>query len=183
MDGVDFSRLSFLVIDDNTHMRQILRTLLHGFGARNVHEAPDGATGLDAYVHYAPDIVILDWSMPIFDGLELTQMIRQPDAMINPCVPIILITGHTEQHRIMAARNAGVTEILAKPVSAKGLYQRIANVVLNPRPFLRTRDFFGPDRRRDTKATYSGRERRQGLAQASAAITQSLHAQPALNRG
>src|SRR5262249_53377796 len=78
MVRIDFNRLRFLVIDDNAHMRRILRTLLHGFGAREVYEAEDGAAGLEAFTHYIPDIVITDWAMPIFDGLELMQMIRQP---------------------------------------------------------------------------------------------------------
>ena len=78
MFRIDFNKLRFLVCDDNPHMRRILRTLLHSFGAREVYEAEDGATALEMYSHYVPDIVITDWSMPIFDGLELAQMIRQP---------------------------------------------------------------------------------------------------------
>src|SRR4051812_46919670 len=84
MVRIDFNRLRFLVIDDNAHMRRILRTLLHGFGARDVYEAEDGAAGLEAFTHYMPDIVITDWAMPIFDGLELTQMIRQPRRQFEP---------------------------------------------------------------------------------------------------
>ena len=99
MVRIDFNRLRFLVIDDNAHMRRIVRTLLHGFGARDVYEAEDGAAGLDAFTHYVPDIVLTDWAMPIFDGLELTQMIRQPGANANPFVPIIMLTGHTEKAR------------------------------------------------------------------------------------
>ena len=66
---IDFHRLRFLVVDDNAHMRRILRTLLHGFGAREVYEAEDGAAGR-AFTHYSPDIVITDWAMPIFDGFS-----------------------------------------------------------------------------------------------------------------
>ena len=138
-------------------MRRILRTLLHSFGAREVYEAEDGATGLEMFTHYLPDIVITDWAMPIFDGLELTQMIRQPGANSNPYVPIIMLTGHSEKRRVIAARDAGVTEFLAKPISAKGLYQRILNVVANPRPFIRTKTYFGPDRRRNTNTPISAR--------------------------
>ena len=119
MVRIDFNRLRFLVIDDNAHMRRILRTLLHGFGAREVYEAEDGAAGLEAFTHYMPDIVLADWVMPIFDGLELTQMIRQPGANANPYVPIIMLTGHSEKKRVVSARDAGVTEFLAKPISAK----------------------------------------------------------------
>src|SRR5205085_5694991 len=162
MIRVIFSRLRFLVIDDNAHMRRIVRTLLHGFGARDVHEAEDGASGLEAFNRCAPDIVLTDWAMPIFDGLELTQMIRQPGANANPYVSIIMLTGHSEKKRVTAARDAGVTEFLAKPISAKGLYQRIINVVANPRPFIKTKTYFGPDRRRNPTATYAGPERRKG---------------------
>jgi DNA-binding response OmpR family regulator len=77
-------------------------------------------------------------------------------------VPIIMLTGHSEKKRVIAARDAGVTEFLAKPISAKGLYGRILNVVANPRPFIRTKNYFGPDRRRNANPNYSGPERRKG---------------------
>jgi CheY-like chemotaxis protein len=162
MVRIDFNRLRFVVIDDNAHMRRIVRTLLHGYGAREVYEAEDGAAGLEAFTHNVPDIVITDWAMPIFDGLELTQMIRQPGANANPFVPIIMLTGHSEKKRVMAARDAGVTEFLAKPLSAKALYERVVNIVINPRPFVRTKTFFGPDRRRNNNPSYVGPERRRG---------------------
>jgi two-component system, chemotaxis family, chemotaxis protein CheY len=162
MIRVDFNKLRFLVIDDNVHMRRIVRTLLHGFGARDVYEAEDGAAGLEAFTSYGPDIVVTDWAMPIFDGLELTQMIRQPGANANPYVPIIMLTGHSEKKRVTAARDAGITEFMAKPISAKSLYQRILNVVANPRPFIKTKTYFGPDRRRTVNSSYTGPERRKG---------------------
>jgi CheY-like chemotaxis protein len=162
MIRIDFNRLRFQIIDDNAHMRRILRTLLHGFGTREVYEAEDGATALEMYSHYVPDIVITDWAMPIFDGLELAQMIRQPESKGNPYAPIIMLTGHSEKRRVTVARDAGVTEFLAKPISAKGLYQRILNVVANPRPFIHTKTYFGPDRRRNVNPNYAGPDRRKG---------------------
>ncbi|MGV3634688.1 MAG: response regulator [Pseudorhodoplanes sp.] len=162
MSRIDFNRLRFVVVDDNAHMRRIVRTLLHGFGAREVVEAEDGAAGLEAYNSNIPDIVITDWAMPIFDGIELTQMIRQPGVNANPYVPIIMLTGHSEKSRVVAARDAGVTEFLVKPLSARGLYERIVSVVVSPRPFVRTKTYFGPDRRRSSNPGYSGPERRRG---------------------
>jgi two-component system, chemotaxis family, chemotaxis protein CheY len=161
MFRIDFNRLRFLVIEDSAHMRRILRTLLHGFGAREVYEAEDGASGLESFSHFMPDIVIADWVMPIFDGLELAQMIRQPGANANPYVPIIMLTGHSDKKRVMIARDAGVTEFLAKPISAKSLYVRILNVVVKPRPFVKTKTYFGPDRRRNVNPNYGGLERRK----------------------
>ena len=162
MVRIDFNRLRFLVIDDNAHMRHILRTVLQGFGAREVYEAEDGAAGLEAFTQYMPDIVLTDWAMPVFDGLELAQMIRRPGANANPYVPIIMLTGHSQKSRVVGARDAGVTEFLAKPISAKALYQRILNVIANPRPFIKTQTYFGPDRRRNVNPNYVGPERRKG---------------------
>jgi len=162
MVHIDFNRLRFLIVDDSAYMRRMLRTLLHGFGAREVYEAENGATGLEAFTQFIPDIILTDWEMPIFDGLELTQMIRQPGANANPYVPIIMLTGHSGKKRVTAARDAGTTEFLAKPVSAKGLYERIVNVIANPRPFIKTKNYFGPDRRRNTHSNYVGPERRKG---------------------
>jgi two-component system chemotaxis response regulator CheY len=162
---IDFSRLRFLVVEDNAHMRRLLRTLLHGFGTRNVYEAEDGAAGLEAFILHGPDIVIADWNMPVFDGLELTSMIRQPGANPNPYVPIIMLTSHTERKRIIQARDAGVTEFLAKPISAKSLHLRIFNVVNNPRAFVKAKNYFGPDRRRTKGTNYTGPEHRSAATE------------------
>jgi len=162
MVRINFNRLRFLVVDDNAHMRRILRTLLHSLGTREVHEAEDGAAGLEAFTHYMPDIVLTDWTMPIFDGIELAQMIRQPGANANPYVPIIMLSGHSEKKRVVSACDAGITEFLVKPISAKALYERILNVVANPRPFIKTKTYFGPDRRRNVNPNYVGNERRRG---------------------
>jgi two-component system chemotaxis response regulator CheY len=161
MIRIDFKKIRFLVVDDNAHMRRILRTTLHGFGARDVYEAEDGAAGLETFARYGPDILITDWAMPIFDGLEFAQLIRQPGESANPFVPIIMLTGHSEKKHVMAARDAGVTEFMVKPVSVKALHQRIVNVVAHPRPFIRTPTYFGPDRRRTVNANYAGPERRK----------------------
>jgi two-component system chemotaxis response regulator CheY len=159
---VDCTKLRFLIIDDSQFMRKVLKALLHGFGAREVLEAEDGATGLEAFMTHAPDIVILDWEMPILDGLEVTRMIRQPTTSVNPFAPIIVVTGHSEKRRVTMAREAGVNEFLVKPISSKGLYDRILTVVAFPRPFIRTKNFFGPDRRRGSISNYAGPERRKG---------------------
>jgi two-component system, chemotaxis family, chemotaxis protein CheY len=162
MIRIDFIKLRFLVIDDGLHMRRIIRALLQGFGSREIHEAEDGAAGLEAFNKYTPDIVIIDWAMPIFDGLDFARMIRQPDTNASPFTPIIMLTAHSERKRVTAARDAGVTEFMVKPISANSLHRRIVNVVANPRRFIKTASYFGPDRRRNNAAGYTGPERRRG---------------------
>ena len=124
-------------------MRTILRTMLQGFGARKIVEAEDGASGLEAMDRANPDILILDWVMPILDGADMVRMIRNPN---NPYayIPIIMVTAHTERSRILEARKLGIHELLCKPISAKSLYQRIASIILQPRDFVKTGGYFGP---------------------------------------
>ncbi len=160
MYRIDFSRLRFLIVDDNVHMRRILLTILHGFGARDVGEAEDGAEGLERFNKQAPDILLTDWSMPIFNGVELTRMVRQASSSVNPYIPVIMISAYAERQHVTEARDAGVTEFLVKPISAKSLYQRIFSVVATPRPFIKTASYFGPDRRRTMNSQYHGPDRR-----------------------
>jgi DNA-binding response OmpR family regulator len=99
--------------------------------------------------------------MPVLDGLEFARMIRQPDDNASPFTPIIMLTAHSERTRVTAARDAGVTEFMVKPISAMGLHRRIVNIIANPRRFIRTKTYFGPDRRRNSAPGYSGPERRK----------------------
>src|SRR4051812_17652620 len=118
---VEFQRLRFIVVDDNAFIRRIIRTLLHGFGVREVYEAEDGAAGLEAIIAYKPDIVITDWEMPVLDGVEMTRHLRQPSNTTNPFIPIIMVSAYSEKTRVMKARDAGVSGFLVKPISAKSL--------------------------------------------------------------
>ncbi len=134
-------------------MRRIIRIMLQGFRAREVFEAENGANGLESFVHLTPDIIITVLVMPIHDGFSLIKMIRQPGCNANPHIPIIMLTGYASKACVLAARDAGVTEFLVKPVSAKALYQRIVNILVNPRPFIKTEIYFGPDPNRNEIST------------------------------
>src|SRR5262249_18775385 len=125
-----------------------------------VLEAPDGQTALEMLRANPCDIVFSDMSMKPMDGLAFTRALRRDAYSPNHFVPVIMITGHTERHRVEQARDAGVTEFLAKPVTAQNLFARIAEIVERPRPFVRCDNFVGPDRRR--QASEGGPRRRAG---------------------
>jgi len=160
MSGPNFDYLKALVVEDNGHMRTLLRSLLLALGMKNVYEAADGQTGFDELRSRKPDFVMTDLSMKPVDGIEFTRMVRQGQDSPNPYVPIIMVTGHTERLRVEAARDAGVTEFLAKPITAQNLLLRIAEIVERPRPFVRCDGYFGPDRRRHRDEDYAGPWRR-----------------------
>ena len=94
------------------------------------------------------DIVITDALMEPVDGLRLTKAIRTSPDKPYRHIPIILCTAYSESYRVVKARDAGVTEVVVKPLSVQTLYDRIYNVVNNPRSFVHVDGFDGPDRRR-----------------------------------
>ncbi len=164
MEPIAFNNISVLLVDDNVYMRRIIHALLSAFGIRQVYEADDGEMGLDMFAQFNPDIIITDWSMPRMNGIEMVRAIRKPDESSNPFVPIIMLSGYAEKRRVLEARDAGVHEFLCKPISARALYLRLYSVIAYPRPFMKTTNFFGPDRRRFANPLYKGPEKRDPTA-------------------
>jgi len=158
--GAVFENFRVLIVEDNNHMRVLLRELLNSAGIREISEAPNGQAALRVLHDRKCDLVLSDMAMAPMDGIELTRHVRTHSASPNPFLPIIMITGHTEIERVQAARDAGVTEFLAKPVTPRSLYARIAEIVERPRAFVRTESYFGPDRRRKHLENYGGPWRR-----------------------
>lgn len=163
MPNYNLENLSVLIVDDNAHMRLLVKTILNTIGIRLVATAEDGADALKVMRGFEADFVICDWNMEPIDGVEFTKLVRNSDDSPNIYVPIIMLTGHTEAKRVMTARDAGVNEFLAKPVSATKLYQRIKEILESPRQFVRTKTYFGPNRRRRFDRNYPGPERRVAL--------------------
>jgi CheY-like chemotaxis protein len=152
--------VKILIVDDNPHMRKLLGEILRALGARNVLEAADGAEGLDIARLQPIDIIMTDLSMEPLDGIDFVRLLRNAPDSTKPMTPVIMITGHSTMARVAEARDVGVTEFLAKPITARGVLQRLTQVIENPRPFIRSGDYFGPDRRRRNDPEYDGERRR-----------------------
>jgi CheY-like chemotaxis protein len=152
--------LHILLVDDNQHMRAITSAILQSAGVRNIREVADGAAALDAVRDHAVDLAIVDFNMFPLDGVEFTRLIRNSPDSANPYLPIIMMTGHSEKSRVYEARDAGVTEFVVKPITAKAVFDRIHAVIMRPRPFVKTGDYFGPDRRRTNAPNFKGPFRR-----------------------
>jgi CheY-like chemotaxis protein len=160
MSRAAFENLRVLIVEDNQHMRLLLHSLLNSVGIRDVVEANGGGSALKLMREKKCDLVLSDLAMKPMDGLEFSRIVRTSEKSPDPFVPIIMITGHTERHRVEAARDAGVTEFLAKPITAHSLFSRLAEVMERPRAFVRCEGYFGPDRRRKTPESYAGPWRR-----------------------
>jgi CheY-like chemotaxis protein len=160
-----YDLLNILLVDDNHHMRVLLSEILRAIGVTHIFEASDGAQGLQMMKGREIDIIMTDLSMQPLDGIDFTRLIRRSKDSPNPMCPIIMITGHSTLQRVHEARDAGVTEFMAKPLTAKGVVDRLHQVIENPRAFVRTSDYFGPDRRRRADPHYQGPFRRESDAQ------------------
>lgn len=160
MSGIRFDKLRVLIIDDNQHMRRLVVAIMQAFGVRDYFEAHDAEHAWAYQRDINPDIIILDWQLPGMTGIEYARLIRNSPKSHNPFVPIIMLTGHTHIEHVRQARDAGINEFLAKPVSVKAMLARLINVIEHPRPFVRCERYFGPCRRRKALAAYTGQERR-----------------------
>lgn len=140
--------LSVLLVDDNQYMRKIVRNLLVNIGVKEVYEAADGIAGLEAIRTVCPDVVMLDWEMPLLNGPELVRIVRSPGVFPMPDVPIIMLSAHGERWRVLEAMRMGINEFLVTPVSAKALFERLVAILAAPRPVVQLGDYYGPEPRR-----------------------------------
>jgi two-component system chemotaxis response regulator CheY len=146
-------QLRVLVVDDNPFMRNLVRNMLANLGVKKIHEAGDGIAALDMIRSLMPDVVILDWEMPLLTGPELVRIVRSPGAFPVPDIPIIMLTAHGERWRIVEAAKLGVNEFLCKPVSAKALFDRLISILLKPRATVQLGEYYGPAPRRSVPVT------------------------------
>ena len=129
-------------------MRKLIRDILTNIGVKTTQEAADGLAGIEAIRMFAPDIVVLDWEMPMLNGAEMVRIVRSPGVFPQPDVPIIMLTGHVERWRIVEATRLGVHEFLKKPVSGNALLERIVSILMQPRRMVQIGDYYGPEPRR-----------------------------------
>ena len=155
------NNMSILVADDNAHMRAIVVAVLRSLGFEKVREARNGAEALGILKEWTADVAIVDFRMDPVDGVEFTRLVRNAEGSANPYLPIIMLTGYADRTRVFEARDAGVTELIVKPVTPQAVIGRLNAVIYHPRPFIRCEDYFGPCRRRTANPSYKGPERRK----------------------
>ncbi len=156
-----YDLLKFLIVDDNHHMRVLLSEILKALGVWQICEASEGAQGLQMMRDHPIDIILTDLAMQPLDGIDFVRLLRRSPESPNRMCPVIMITGHSTMARVNEAREAGVNEFLAKPLTARGVVERINQIVNHPRGFVKTRDYFGPDRRRRSEPKFQGPFRRE----------------------
>ncbi len=153
--------LVILIADPNSYLRRIVNGMLRGFGANKVVEVENSSALFQALSGGKIDILLCDMQLPPHGGLKLTRTIRRNSDNENRTMPILLMSGDTSEMTIKNARDSGANIVVAKPMSPSGLYDRLGWIVFNPRPFVDTVNYFGPDRRFKIKGYPGGVGRRK----------------------
>ncbi len=140
-------QLNVLLVDDNAFMRRIVRSLLGTIGVKNIAQAADGIEALEAIRNAPPDVVLLDWEMPLLSGPEVVRIVRSSGIFPTPDIPIVMLTAHSEAWRIDEAIKLGVNQFLRKPVSATALRDHLTSIVVRSRTSVALGKYVGPVRR------------------------------------
>ena len=140
--------MNILIVDDNAFMRKVTRMMLTNLGAKSVIEASDGLAALEAIRTRDPDIMLIDWDMPVLNGIEVLRIVRSPGVFPRPNLPAIMLTTPASRAQVAEAMRAGVNEFLLKPTSPKALRDRLAAIVVNPRPMMKIGKYYVPRPRR-----------------------------------
>ncbi len=118
--------LKFLVVDDFSTMRRIVRNLLKELGYNNVDEAEDGAQGLQKLKNGQFDFVVSDWNMPNMDGLQMLQAIRADPTLAK--LPVLMVTAEAKKENIIAAAQAGANGYVVKPFTSATLDEKLTKI-------------------------------------------------------
>jgi two-component system chemotaxis response regulator CheY len=148
MQAYDLSDVRVLVIDSSHGTRQLVQRVLRTFNVQEFSVVNSGGEALTMIPLFRPDLIIVDTITDDMDGFELTRLLRSPEVSDDPFISIVMMSGFATFECVKKGRDAGANEFLAKPWSPKSLYTKIASVIENPRNFVKSETFFGPDRRR-----------------------------------
>ncbi|WNJ99903.1 response regulator [Thalassospiraceae bacterium LMO-JJ14] len=146
MKHYDLSSLVVLVAEQNSFLRLTIKSILRTLKVGQIIDAGPINEAWNAFQNSSPDVVIIDWG-PGYDGLQLLWRLRHDAESRNVFVPVIITTSMTEYTNVVVARDSGTTDFLAKPYSPRTIYQHLCKIIETKKKFVKTQDFFGPDRR------------------------------------
>ncbi|MGA0605159.1 response regulator [Phenylobacterium sp. VNQ135] len=155
---MDLRRIRVLLVEDNREMGTIVRAVLASWGCTNVRTAETIKAALDWLDQESFDLMVVDRKLPDGDGFALVRQLRRSPLAF---LPVLVLTGHASAKAVAEARDSGVNEFLAKPFTARRLYDRLHRLIYQARGFVTCDSYVGPDRRRRMDLEYKGPERRR----------------------
>lgn len=160
MQNYNLENVKILCLDPSERGHVVVKTIL---SAMRVKEIKCVLTVKEAFAEmgrFRPDIVITEYDLETTNAFEFIRQIRTGDNSPDPYVPVILLTAQTERPVVVGARDSGANYTMAKPISVKELYRAICRFIEESTEFVKTKKFFGPDRRR-RNMEFEGEDRRQ----------------------
>jgi CheY-like chemotaxis protein len=160
--NINFRDLMILIADPSPYLCMLVHGILRGFGANKVIEVKHSFGVLETLIGQRIDILLCDSRLPPHGGLSLTRAIRRNTENENRTMPILIMSSDTREATVRNARDVGANMVVAKPMSPASLYDRLAWVAFNPRQFVDSETYFGPDRRFKIEGYPGGVGRRKG---------------------
>jgi two-component system, chemotaxis family, chemotaxis protein CheY len=160
--NINFRDLVILIADPSPYLCMLVHGILRGFGANKVIEVRHSFAVLETLIGQKVDILLCDSRLPPHGGLSLTRAIRRNTENENRTMPILIMSSDTREATVRSARDVGANMVVAKPMSPASLYDRLAWVAFNPRQFVDSESYFGPDRRFKIEGYPGGVGRRKG---------------------
>jgi two-component system, chemotaxis family, chemotaxis protein CheY len=154
--------LAILIADPSSYISMLIHSMLRGFGANKVMEVRSSVGVFQVLTEQRIDLMICDMRLPPHGGLPLTRAVRGKKDNENRTIPILIMSSDSRENTIKQARDVGANMVIAKPISPANLYDRLAWIAFNPRKFIDTNTYFGPDRRFKIEGYPGGVGRRKG---------------------
>lgn len=160
----DWGALRLLIVGGKIHTAQTLRTVLGIVGIRDVTIATDSAAALELLRNQKYAAVFCDDNAAPIKQMPFSRAARHSSGVINPMIPIFLVSSTPRRRLIEAERDRGISDVIARPVSAATIMRKLRLVMENPRSFIKAGEYFGPDRRGETRPPFKGNDRRDRAA-------------------
>ena len=167
----NLSRASVMVVDDDPFSLQLTAQVMLAFGVKSRFQCRSVAEAGEILSTDPVDLLIVDAEMPEQDGYSFVRQIRASGVDPNAFVPVIMLSSHTRRSRVLAARDCGANFIIAKPISPVMMLERILWIARQPRQFLQSDNYAGPDRRFKPSEPRDGDERRSDMRARAALAT------------
>jgi DNA-binding response OmpR family regulator len=158
---INLEKISILLVDASPHGLDILSQIFTGFGARKLIRRSNLQAASDFVRGNSVDLVIVNDIIGEESGYDFVHWLRRLEGNANSLSPVIMLSGHTRRSIVGQTRECGANFLIAKPLSAQVLVERLIWVSRDKRPFLETADYIGPDRRHHQATPEENRRRRK----------------------
>lgn len=144
---LNFSGVIALIVDRDSYSQSLTRQILRGFGVGACHDSASAAQAQEFLLNAPVDLCLVDADLPDMTGFDFVRWMRRREETTIRFMPILILSGYTQQRNVLASRDCGANGVVARPFSPRTLYDHIAWAAASKRPYLESARYFGPDRR------------------------------------